>query len=282
MIKFPIAKVNLGLNIVERRDDGYHNLETVFYPVPITDALEVLPMDERFPIGDDCTIALSGIGVKGEVMDNLVVKAYKLLASRYELPRVHIHLHKHIPTQAGMGGGSSDAAVMISLLNEMCELGMTVTEMREVATRLGADCPFFITGEPSYAEGIGEKLQPIALNLSGWKMVVIHPHIPVPTKEAFALITPHRPEVNCRVAVMQPVSEWRHCLFNDFEESVFAQHPESAIIRSWLYDNGAVYASMSGSGSSLFALMPAAAEHIDTTTLERRIGHIFDCYEMVL
>lgn len=255
MITFPVCKINLGLNIVEKRSDGYHNLETVFYPVPITDALEVYPMDEQFPSAFDCDLKVTNMMIDGDEQQNLVVRAYHLLKHDFPaLPRVHTHLYKGIPSQAGMGGGSSDCAFMIKLLNEQFCLGLSEQQMIDYAARLGADCAFFITSGPAYAEGIGEKLQPVGLNLSGWYLAVVRPDIPVSTKEAFSLIEPHRPKRNCRDIVGQPVETWRGVLINDFEKSVFALHPELERIKTSLYDHGAVYASMSGSGSSLFGL----------------------------
>ncbi len=255
MIVFPIAKINLGLNVVERRPDGYHNLETVFYPVPIQDALEVQVMDEEFPSAYDCDIKVSNIAVEGDEQKNLVVRAYQLLKQDFpHLPRLHAHLFKNIPTQAGMGGGSSDGAAMVLLLNKMFQLGLTDQQMIDLVARLGADCPFFILNRPSYAEGIGEKLMPVELDLTGWKLAVVRPDIPVSTKEAFSLITPRHPERNCRDIVSQPVDTWRDRLTNDFEQSVFALHPQIGEVKDELYKLGAVYAAMSGSGSSLFGL----------------------------
>jgi len=254
MITFPIAKVNLGLNIVERRSDGYHNLETVFYPVPLTDALEVCQMDVAFPSAVDCDIKVTNISIDGDEQRNLVVRAYNLLAQQYQLPRVHIHLFKGIPTQAGMGGGSSDCAYMIRLLNNMFSLAMSQEEMIDCAAKLGADCPFFILGRPAYAEGIGERLQPIDLDLSGWHIGIVRPDIPVSTKEAFALIKPKPTVKKCHEIVKQPIETWRDELTNDFEESVFAQYPAIGEIKQRLYGMGATYAAMSGSGSSVFGL----------------------------
>ena len=255
MLTKPIAKINLGLNVVEKRPDGYHNLETVFYPVAIEDALEVYPMDEAFPSAYDCDLKVTNIQIDGDEQKNLVVKAYNLLKQDFPtLPRIHAHLYKGIPTQAGMGGGSSDCGFMITLLNRLFNLGLSEQQMIDYATKLGADCPFFIVNRPSYAEGIGEILEPIALDLKGWYLAVVRPAIPVSTKEAFSLITPRHPEKNCRDIVMQPVETWREELTNDFEKSVFAIHPEIGAIKDRLYEMGAVYAAMSGSGSSLFGL----------------------------
>lgn len=255
MLSFPNCKINLGLNVVEKRPDGYHNLETVFYPVPITDALEALPMDPAFPSAVDCDLKVTNIHIDGDEQRNLVVRAYNLLKKDFPtLPRVHAHLYKGIPTQAGMGGGSSDCGFMITLLNQMFKLGLQEQQMIDYAAQLGADCPFFIVNRPSYAEGIGEKLQPVPLDLQGWYLAVVRPAIPVSTKEAFSLITPQHPVKNCRDIVMQPVETWRDVLVNDFEKSVFAIHPEIGAIKERLYEMGAVYAAMSGSGSSLFGL----------------------------
>ncbi len=257
MIIHPVAKINLGLNIVERRPDGYHNLETVFMPLPgLHDALEVTVMDEQFPSAVDCDLKVTNIAIEGDEQQNLVVKAYRLLKEEFaDLPRVHAHLFKAIPTQAGMGGGSSDGAAMLSLLNTMFHLGLTERQLIDRAVRLGADCPFFIMGRAAYAEGIGEILQPIELSVSGLNIVVVRPDVPVPTREAFSLITPHRPQRNCREVVLtQPVEAWRDCLVNDFEQSVFALHPEIAAVKKRLYQMGAVYAAMSGSGSAVFGL----------------------------
>ena len=254
MINFPIAKINLGLNVVSKREDGYHNLETVFYPVPIKDALEVFPMEDGFPSDVRCDLKVTNLLIDGDEQKNLVVKAYNMMAQDYDLPRVHVHLYKQIPTQAGMGGGSSDCAYMIRLLNEMFSLGMSDDKMIGYAARLGADCAFFIKAQPAYAEGIGERLQPITIDLSGYKMLVVRPNIPVSTKEAFSLITPQKPMKNCLDIVRQPIETWKDELVNDFEHSVFALHPEIGKLKEIMYDQGAVYAAMSGSGSSVFGL----------------------------
>ncbi|UPS45781.1 4-(cytidine 5'-diphospho)-2-C-methyl-D-erythritol kinase [Prevotella sp. E15-22] len=255
MITFPLAKINLGLNVVERRPDGYHNLQTVFMPVPLTDALEVHEMDAAFPSEVDCDLKVTNIAVEGDEQRNLVVRAYNMLKSEFpDMPRVHAHLRKDIPTQAGMGGGSSDCAAMLLLLNRMFSLRLTQQQLIDRAARLGADCPIFILNRPAYAEGIGEKLTPIELSLKDYYLAIVRPNIPVPTKEAFSRITPHMPAKNCLDIVRQPIDTWRHELVNDFEESVFALHPEIGAVKQRLYDLGAVYAAMSGSGSALFGI----------------------------
>ncbi len=263
MITFPIAKINLGLNVVERRPDGYHNLETVFYPVPLKDALEIQVMDDGFPTAVDCDLKVTNMIIKGDEQKNLVVRAYQLLKQDYPtLPHIHTHLWKGIPSQAGMGGGSSDCAYMIRLLNEGFNLGITEEQMISYAARLGADCAFFIKSSPCYAEGIGDRLEPICLDLHGWYIAIVRPDIPVPTKEAFSLIHPHRPLKNCRQVVSQSVETWRNELINDFEESVFTLHPEIGAIKKQLYDLGATYAAMSGSGSALFGLFKQCPDHL--------------------
>lgn len=255
MITFPLAKINLGLNVVERRPDGYHNLQTVFMPVPLTDALEVHEMDAAFPSEVDCDLKVTNIAVEGDEQRNLVVRAYNMLKAEFpDMPRVHAHLRKDIPTQAGMGGGSSDCAAMLLLLNRMFSLGLTQQQLIDRAAQLGADCPIFILNRPAYAEGIGEKLTPIELSLQDYYLAIVRPNIPVPTKEAFSRITPHMPAKNCLDIVRQPIDTWRHELVNDFEESVFALHPEIGAVKQRLYDLGAVYAAMSGSGSALFGI----------------------------
>jgi len=261
MITFPIAKINLGLNVVAKRADGYHDLQTVFYPVGIKDALEVQPMDEAFPSATDCDLKVTNISIEGDEQQNLVVRAYRMLKADFPaLPRVHAHLWKGIPTQAGMGGGSSDCAYMLRMLNEQFSLHLPVERLIGYAARLGADCPFFIEAKPCYAEGIGERMQAVDLDLGRWWIGVVRPDVPVSTREAFSLIRPHRPAVSCREVVKQPVETWRDLLVNDFEESVFALHPELAAIKTRLYDMGAAYAAMSGSGSALFGLFSEAVD----------------------
>lgn len=270
MILFPCCKINLGLNIVEKRPDGYHNLETVFYPIPLCDALEVKLMDPAFPCAERCTINVTGDAVDCNPQDNLVVKAYNLIADRYEIPRVHIHLYKNIPSQAGLGGGSSDAAYMIRLLDERFRLNIGIAEMERLAAKLGADCPFFITSEPSYATGIGEKLMPVANDrqchgyLAGKWIALVKPAIAISTREAFANIKPQAPKENCRNIVMRPVNEWKNALTNDFEASIFPNHPKLAAIKDKLYDINALYAQMSGSGSTVFGIFDKKPENVET------------------
>lgn len=257
MITFPCAKINLGLNIVSKRPDGYHNLETVFYPIPLTDALEIKYMDEKFPSESPCDLKITGNDIDCNEEDNLVIKAYQLLAADFQLPRVHAHLVKRIPTQAGLGGGSSDAAYMIRLLDERFRLNIGIPEMERYAAKLGADCAFFITADPSYAEGIGDVLMPVDVpgaGLGGYYLAVVKPSVAVSTRDAYAAIVPKTPAKCCRDIVRQPIETWKDELVNDFEAPTFAMHPELAAIKQSLYDAGAVYAAMSGSGSALFGI----------------------------
>ena len=257
MLTFPCAKINLGLNITSKREDGYHNLETIFYPVPLTDALEVKLMHDDFPSDEPCDLKITGNAVDCDEKNNLVVQAYTLLAQDFTLPRVHTHLVKRIPMQAGLGGGSADAAFMIRLLDERFRLNMGIAEMERYASRLGSDCAFFITTEPSFATGRGEVLEPVNIaeqNLQGYYISIVKPTIAVSTREAFKQIICRQPEHCCRDIVRQPVETWKTVLTNDFEEPAFKQHPELADIKQRLYDLGAVYAQMSGSGSAFFGL----------------------------
>ena len=251
MITFPNAKINLGLNIVEKRPDGYHNLETVFYPVPVEDALEVNIWNEST---QKFRLHQAGLEIAGEAENNLVVKAYKLLDERFNLPPVDIHLFKHIPSGAGLGGGSSDAAYMLKLLNEKFNLKLSDKNLEEYAARLGADCAFFIRNAPTYAEGIGNIFSPISLSLKGYQIVLVKPDIFVSTRDAFAQIKPHRQEIPLKEVIKQPIEEWKERMVNDFEESVFPQFPAIKEIKGKLYQEGAVYAAMTGSGSSVFGL----------------------------
>lgn len=251
MITFPNAKINLGLNIVEKRPDGYHNLETVFYPVPVEDALEVNILNEST---QKFRLHQAGLEIAGEAENNLVVKAYKLLDERFNLPPIDIHLFKHIPSGAGLGGGSSDAAYMLKLLNEKFNLKLSDENLEEYAARLGADCAFFIRNAPTYAEGIGNIFSPISLSLKGYQIVLVKPDIFVSTRDAFAQIKPHRQEIPLKEVIKQPIEEWKERMVNDFEESVFPQFPAIKEIKEKLYEAGAIYAAMTGSGSSVFGL----------------------------
>lgn len=261
MITFPNAKINLGLNIVEKRPDGYHNLETIFYPINLQDALEVTRRENN---DKEYTLHISGSPLEGEPEDNLVVKAYKLLKKDYPgLLPVDIHMYKHIPAGAGLGGGSSDAACMIKLLNDKFSLGLSTERMEEYAVKLGADCAFFIRNKPVFATGIGNLFEPVELSLKGYHIILIKPDIFVSTRDAFAEIKPVRPAVSLKEIVRQPMETWKHSMKNDFEDSVFKKFPEIAAIKDELYDLGAVYAAMSGSGSSVYGIFKAPIENVE-------------------
>ena len=268
MITFPCAKINLGLNITSEREDGYHNLETVFFPVPITDALEVKLMHNDFPSYEPCDLKITGNAVDCDEQNNLVVKAYKLLAQDFSLPRVHTHLVKRIPMQAGLGGGSADGAFMIRLLDERFRLNMGIAEMERYASRLGSDCAFFITAEPSFGTGRGEVLEPVQIvenNLQAFYIVIVKPAVAVSTREAFKQIVCRQPEHCCRDIIRQPVETWKAMLANDFEVPAFKQRPELAAIKQQLYNLGAVYAQMSGSGSAFFGLFRREPQQVKET-----------------
>lgn len=261
MITFPNAKINLGLNIVEKRPDGYHNLETIFYPINLQDALEVTRRENN---DKEYTLHISGSPLEGEPEDNLVVKAYKLLKKDYPgLLPVDIHMYKHIPAGAGLGGGSSDAACMIKLLNDKFSLGLSTERMEEYAVKLGADCAFFIRNKPVFATGIGNLFEPVELSLKGYHIILIKPDIFVSTRDAFAEIKPVRPAVSLKEIVKQPMETWKHSMKNDFEDNVFKKFPEIAAIKDELYDLGAVYAAMSGSGSSVYGIFKAPIENVE-------------------
>lgn len=252
MVVFPCCKINLGLNVVERRTDGYHNLETVFYPIPLHDNLEVITVKHA---SQPYLLHKTGLHVEGADENNLVVKVYNLLREDYEqIPPVEIWLHKRIPSGAGLGGGSSDAAFMMRLLNEQYGLGMDDEDIEYRLSRLGADCPFFYHSRPAFATGIGDQLMPIDFDLAGWNFLLVKPNIHVSTREAYSMVRPRPSSESLLQSLSRPVDTWRDTVKNDFEYSVFQHYPEIAAIKQTLYDMGASYASMSGSGSSVFAL----------------------------
>ncbi len=260
---FPCAKINLGLNVVSKRPDGYHDLETVFYPVDIHDEMDVTLSDTP-----GCQLEVLGCAELCPPEKNLVVKAYNLISQHYQLPGIKVTLTKNLPSQAGMGGGSSDGAYMIRAINELCSLGMSTEDMQDFAIQLGADCPFFITSQTAYAEGKGEVLTPFASNDSVLKdeyfLVLIKPDVAVSTKEAYAGINPHAPKFNCKDIVQNtPITQWRDTLHNDFEDSIFLKLPILGEVKQALYDSGAVYASMSGSGSTIYGIFPNSTNEIE-------------------
>ena len=275
MISFPNAKINIGLNVVSVRPDGYHDIETVFYPVNVQDVLEInvkRAMRSSRPIlwrmtergqyyeDDTCSITLKGNLLPGSPSDNLVVRAYRMLLEDFDLPPIDIMLYKHIPSGAGLGGGSSDCAHIIMLLNRRFGLRMTASCMERYAARLGADCAFFIRNRPVLATGIGDVMSPVRLSLKGYSVLLVKPAIEVSTKEAYSLVVPGRPEVALSDAIELPVSQWRDVIVNDFEKSIFALHPEIGELKRRMYETGAVYAAMSGSGSTVYGIFSEPLE----------------------
>ncbi len=250
MVSFPNCKINLGLHILGKREDGFHNLETLFYPVPFKDALELIPSTNN-----DIEFTATGLAVDGTAADNLCVKAYHLLKKDYpEIPAVKIHLHKAIPLGAGLGGGSADAAFMLKLLNEKFHLNLSTDQLINYALQLGSDCPFFIINKPCFATGRGEVLEEITLDLSAYKMVLINPGIHINTGWAFSNIIPALPIKSIKEIIQQPIHTWKGELENDFETAVFTAHPAIKEIKASLYAQGAIYAAMSGSGSTVFGI----------------------------
>jgi len=247
MLIFPNAKINIGLNIINRRPDGYHNLETIFYPVMIKDALEVV-------VADKLSFESSGLEIPGRVEDNLCIKGYHMVRKDFDLPPVKIHLHKHIPIGAGLGGGSADAAFFIRLLDQKFNLGMSNDQMLGYARQLGADCAFFIQNKPVFAFDRGDEFEPIKLDLSNYKIVVVMPPVHVSTSEAYGGVKPAPVEQSLMELIYKPVNEWKNFIKNDFETSVFKNHPIIRGVKAALYEAGAVYASMSGSGASVFGI----------------------------
>ncbi len=248
------CKINLGLNVVERRPDGYHNLQTIFYPVPLYDELTIREKDSLIMDGED-TLTLGGNPLEGEVWDNLVLRAVRLLRQEgFPIPPLNIDLRKVIPSGAGLGGGSSDAACMVTSLTRLYGLPLSEEQMERLVSKLGADCPFFVNPRPLYAEGIGDVFTPISLDLSGWYLMLVKPEVHVSTREAYAGVHPHQPAYSLLDVVKQPVGAWASRMVNDFEESIFFNHPLLSEIKEELYRQGAAYASMSGSGSTIFGL----------------------------
>ncbi len=250
MICFPNAKINLGLRVTEKRIDGYHNIETIFYPLPVSDALEIVPSNTD----DDYRLNISGEMPQTETENNLVTKAYRLLKSDYFLKPVDVHLFKAIPSGAGLGGGSSDAAFMIKLLNDYNKLNLSEEKMELLSSQIGSDCPFFIKNRPQLAKGTGNIFSSTSISLEGFYMILIKPDIHVSTAEAYSLVKPSLPENSLDSLIKEPVRKWKNLIVNDFENGVFEKHPEIAEIKKKLYSNGALFSLMTGSGSAVYGL----------------------------
>jgi 4-diphosphocytidyl-2-C-methyl-D-erythritol kinase len=255
MIAFPNAKINLGLNVLEKRADGFHNIETVFYPIDLADVLEIIPAADGL-----FSFASTGLSIPGGKESNLCLKAFHLLSSLFHLPPVKIHLHKVIPIGAGLGGGSSDGACTIKLLNNLFFLGLSNDQMMDYARKLGSDCAFFIENKPVFAYDKGDRFKPAGIDLSSYRIEVISPEIHINTAEAYAMIDFRGKTQEIRFPldkiISKPVSDWRNQLKNDFEEPIIKKYPELGKIKQDLYNKGALYVSMSGSGSSIFGIFP--------------------------
>ena len=249
MVIFPNAKINLGLSVLQKRDDGFHNIETILYPIPLNDVLElIIAPDKNF------RFTVSGLEIPGSKETNLCVKAWELLQHDFSLPAIKMHLHKVIPMGAGLGGGSSDGVFMLKLINRAFQLGLSIEKLEECARQLGSDCAFFINNKSAFAYGKGDQLTPININLSGHFLVLVKPDVHINTKGAYDGIIPVETGISVSKIVQFPIEEWRDNLNNDFEKSIFRSHTVLSEIKDRLYQSGAVYASMTGSGSAVYGL----------------------------
>jgi 4-diphosphocytidyl-2-C-methyl-D-erythritol kinase len=252
MISFPNAKINIGLNIIEKRSDGFHNIQSVMYPIGLKDALEVIENNEN---DQKIVFSASGIKIPGDASTNLIVKAYNLISQEHILPKVKVHLHKNIPIGAGLGGGSSDAAFFIKLLQQKFELDITWGEMHHYAKQLGSDCSFFVSNKPAFAEGKGDEFESLQFSLQGHHLVLIYPPIHINTAKAYSGVKPKQPTRSLENDIQQlDINDWKNHVHNDFEDSIFVSFPEIKQIKESLYEKGAIYASMSGSGSSVYGI----------------------------
>jgi 4-diphosphocytidyl-2-C-methyl-D-erythritol kinase len=269
MVVFPNSKINLGLNIISKRADGFHEIETCFFPVGLCDILEIKVAKDR------TEFISSGIEIPGNVSDNLCVRAWELLRAEYKIPSVRIYLHKRIPIGAGLGGGSSDAAFMLKALNSCFNLQLSDEKLMAYASELGSDCSFFISNRTAIAKGRGEILTPWPVDLNPYKIFLVYPGIHISTSEAYSLISPQEPESRLETVLRTSPTVWCESLKNDFEESVFHQYPEINTIKDKLYKHGAVYASMSGSGSTVFGIFKGSVP----TTISNHFESMFTWYE---
>jgi 4-diphosphocytidyl-2-C-methyl-D-erythritol kinase len=259
MLVFPNCKINLGLHVVSKRPDGFHNIETVFYPVKWCDALEIIEnnSDKKFDYSQ------SGLLIEGPLENNIIYKAWQIISKEKKIPSIKVHLHKNIPMGAGLGGGSSDAAFFINLLNDKFQLGYTTEEKEKIASQLGSDCAFFITNNPVIATGKGDQFQEpgrVKIDLSSYFILLVYPGIHSNTKEAYHGLTPGQPSNNLQSVIQKSVSDWKNLLVNDFESSIFKKYPEIKNLKEKLHAGGALYASMSGSGSAVFGIFEKEPE----------------------
>ena len=250
MISFPNAKINIGLNVLKKREDGYHNIESIFYPVQWCDAIEAIKTEGN----GNLKLTTLGIPVPGPTESNLCTKAYRLLNAKHKLPSLDIWLLKCIPMGAGLGGGSADAAFFLKLINELFNLNLGTEELKLYASQIGSDCTFSIENKPAFVSGTGNIITPIKLDLSNYYIAIVYPQIHVDTKNAYSLIKPHKRKYSLKEAVLTPIHTWKEMVINDFEEPIFKSHPQLAEIKNNLYNEGALYASMTGSGSALYGI----------------------------
>jgi 4-diphosphocytidyl-2-C-methyl-D-erythritol kinase len=267
-IVFPNAKINIGLHVTGKRPDGFHDLETIFYPIGWHDTIEMELVGET-------ELVLYGRNIAGSPHENLVLRAYHLLCEKFDLPVIRFHLLKTIPTGAGLGGGSADAAFTLKLLNETFQLGLTPGQLEVYASELGSDCAFFIQNKPVFATGKGNEFQNIQLDLSAYKIMVIHPGIPVSTAEAYRNVEAGTPVDNLKSLIDLPVKEWTSRIVNDFEKPVFKLFPEIAGLKQSMYEANAIFASMSGSGSAVYGIFEKLPEG---KTMESLIKPGYQCY----
>lgn len=257
MISYPNAKINLGLNVVRKRTDGFHDIESVFYPIPWRDILEIVPDTAS---KGEVTFTSSGISIPSDGKPNLCERVYQLMHEEFGLFSVKMHLHKIVPIGAGLGGGSADAAFAAVMLNQLFEFELSTEKLEEVVAQVGSDCPFFIRNKPAYVTGRGEVLQQFDLDLSGYWMALVNPNIHIGTKEAYSGITPSEPNSSLQEILSKDVSEWKNAVKNDFEASIFPNHPSIQKLKEQMYELGADYASMTGSGSTVFGLFEKEPE----------------------
>lgn len=250
MISFPNCKINLGLNILRKRSDGFHDVSTLMLPIPFHDVLEIIKSNDA----EKCQFSSSGLTIPGKIEQNLCVKAYNLLDNEFSLPSVKIYLHKIIPMGGGLGGGSSNGAETLKILNDLFKLELSNQELKNFAAQLGSDCPFFIENKPQIAKGRGELLSPIDINLAGKFVVLLFPDVHISTKEAYAGIIPNKEHFNLEKVKSLPIKDWKSYITNDFEKSVFKKHPHLKDLKAKLYDFGAVFSLMSGSGSTVYGV----------------------------
>jgi 4-diphosphocytidyl-2-C-methyl-D-erythritol kinase len=251
MISFPKAKINLGLRILEKRTDGYHDIETIFYPIALSDALEFVVLSGK---ASEDELAITGINIRTRPEKNLVIRAIRRLRTTYPVPLLKIHLHKAIPAGAGLGGGSSDAACIIKSINKCFRFSITEAGLKNIALELGSDCPFFLNPVPSVATGRGEVLKTVSPILEGYHIILLNPGFLISTREAYHNCRPERQEASLEQLVASPVSEWRKLIVNDFEDFVFKVYPQVGELKKALYKSGAVYSSMTGSGSTVYGI----------------------------